>query len=168
MRLRVSTWGLVSGLTFFCADSLDSLIFLLAWNPMVGLLMSFSTALRSLGDMVGTVLWFKTSPEISNRDIVGSTLVESTVPSHTDVVRLGGAVLLIGMGAVSLGGGRGPRLLPSFFLSTYCCSSLNDNALISCPFMRIVRLPKLRQTPYVFMNGVPIMQSYQSIFTRSR
>ena len=73
--------------------------------------------------MVGTVLLFETSPEISNRDIAGSTLVESAVPSHADVVRLGGAVLLIGMGAVSLGGGRGPRLLPSFFLSTYCCSS---------------------------------------------
>jgi len=97
MRLRVSTQGLVSRLIFFCADSLDSLIFLLARNPMVGLLMSFSTALRSSGDMVGTVLWFKTSPEILNQDIAGSTLVESAVPSHTDVVRLGGAVLLICM-----------------------------------------------------------------------
>src|SRR6202051_232547 len=124
---------------FFCADRLDSPIFPLAWNPMVSLLISFSTALRSSGDMVGTVLLFETSPEISNRDIAGSTLVESAVPSHTDVVQLGGAVLLIGMGAVSLGGGRGPRLLPSFFLSTYCCSWSNDNALISCPFMPIVR-----------------------------
>src|ERR1700676_1381538 len=108
---------------FFCADRLDSPIFLLARNPTVGLLISFSTALRLSGDMVGTVLLFETSPEISNRDIAGSTLVESAVPSHVDVVRLGGAVLLIGRGAASLGGGRGPRLLPSFFLSTYCCSS---------------------------------------------
>src|SRR6202790_2640557 len=153
---------------FFCADRLDSPTFLLARNPTVGLLISFSTALRSSGGMVGTVLLFETSPESSNRDIAGSTLVESAVPSHVDGVRLGGAVLLIGMGAVSLGGGRGPRLLPSFFLSMYCCSSSNDNALISCPFMHIVRLPKSRHTPYVFMNGVPIIQLYRSIFTRSR
>src|ERR1700676_819141 len=64
---------------FFCADRLDSPICLLARNPTVGLLISFSTALRLSGDMVGTVLLFETSPEISNRDIAGSTLVESAI-----------------------------------------------------------------------------------------
>jgi hypothetical protein len=29
---------------------------------------------------------FETSPEISNQDIAGSTLVESTMLSHADVV----------------------------------------------------------------------------------
>jgi len=86
MGLRVSTWGLVSEVIFFHADHLDLLIFLLAQNPMVDFLMSFSTALRSSGDMVGTVLLFKISPELLNRDIAGSTLVESTVLSHADVV----------------------------------------------------------------------------------
>jgi len=114
---------------------------------MVSFLISFSTALRSLGDKIGTVLSFETSLAISKRDIVSSALVEPTVPSHADVGGLGGDVLLIGMGAVSLGGGRGPRLLPSFFLSTYCRSSSKDNTLIFCPFMRMVHLPKSRQTP---------------------
>jgi hypothetical protein len=94
--------------------------------------------------------------------------VESAVPSHADVGGLGGDVLLIGMGAVSLGGGRGPRLLPSFFSLMYCHSFLKDNPLISCPFMCMVHLPKSRKTPYVFMNGVPTIQLYQSMFTRSR
>ena len=101
----MSTQGPIVAMIFSCANHLDSLIFLLAQNPMVGLLMSFSMALRSSGDMVGTVLSFKTSPVILRRDIVGSTLVESTVPSHVDVGGLGGAVFLIGMGAILLGGG---------------------------------------------------------------
>ena len=75
---------------------------------MVSHLMSLLTALRLSGDMVGTVLLFKISPVISKQDIVGSTLMKSAVPSHADVVELGGTVLLIGMGAVSLGGGQGP------------------------------------------------------------
>jgi hypothetical protein len=53
---------------------------------MVSFLMSFLMALRSSGDMVGTVLLFEISPELSNQDISGSTLVESAVLSHADVV----------------------------------------------------------------------------------
>ena len=72
---------------------------------MVGFLISFSTALQSSGDKVGTVLLFETSLVISKRDIAGSALVEPAVPSHADVGGLGGDVLLIKMGAISLGGG---------------------------------------------------------------
>src|SRR5882762_6284775 len=163
MRLRISTQGLVFGLIFFCADHLDSLIFLLAQNPTVGFLISFSMALKSSGDMVGTILLFKTSFAILKQDIAGSTLVESAVPGHADVDHPPNR-----NGSYLPRWGQGPRLLPSLFLSTYCCSSLNDKALISCPLMCIVCLQKSRQTPYVFMNGVPIMQSYQSMFTRLR
>ena len=99
--------------------------------------------------------------------IVGSTLVEPTVSSHVDVDGEGSILPFPFKGAVSLGGGHFPPLTGLFEL-TRACSSSNVNALICVPFKQMVRVPKPRHTPYVFMNGVPIMQSYRSMFTRSK
>ena len=100
-------------------------------------------------------------------DLAGSTFVEPAVSSHVNVDGEGSILPFPFKGAVSLGGGRFPPLIGLLEL-THACSSSNVNALICVPFIRMVRLPKSRQTPYVFMNGVPIMQSYWSIFTKSK
>ena len=103
----------------------------------------------------------------TTQDIAGSTFVEPTISSHVDVDGEGSILHFPFKGAVSLGGGHFAPLTGLLEL-THACSSSNMNALIYIPFIQMVWVLKLRHTLYMFMNGVPIMQSYWSIFTRSK
>ena len=98
-------------------------------------------------------------------DLAGSTFVEPAVSSHVDVDGEGLILPFPFKRAVSLGGGRFLPLTGLLELM-HACSLSNVNALICVPFIQMVRLLKSRHTPYVFMNGILIMQSYQSIFTK--
>ena len=102
---------------------------------------------------------------LTTLDLAGSTFIEPAISSHVDVDGEGSILPFPFKGAVSLGGGHFPPLTGLLEL-THACSSSKVNTLICVPFIWMVWLPKSRHTPYVFMNGVLIMQSYRSIFTK--
>ena len=100
-------------------------------------------------------------------DCAGSTLVEPTI-SHQVVNDGNRETILLRISAVSHGGSRCCPDQRVFILSTYFCSSSKDKACMPSPFTNTQQLPKSRHTPCAFMNGVPIMQSYQSMLMRSK